>query len=256
MAVIQDVLSRLESIAPIEGKMEFDNVGLLVGRREKPVTKILTALDITDWVIDEAKTFGAELIVSHHPVVFSCKSVTGDSDTGCHILSLAEAGIAAICMHTNLDAAAGGVNDVLAERLGVKNTGNFTPEKIGKIGQLGEETTMDAFLPLVKARLSAPGLKYFDAGRPVHRVAVLGGSGGGDLEAAAAHGCDTYVTADVKYHVWLLAKELGVNLIDAGHFETENQVVPVVAALLGEAFPEISVKISENHGPTAQYFVG
>ena len=98
MVTVQDIFAFLQEIAPVEMKMEFDNVGLLVGRRERPVTKVLAALDITDWVIEEAKEMGAELIVSHHPVLFSAKRVTEDTPEGRHILAMAENGIAAICI--------------------------------------------------------------------------------------------------------------------------------------------------------------
>lgn len=264
MVTVQDVLSMLERFAPAEMKMDFDNVGLLVGRREKPVTRILAALDITDWVIEEAKTMGAELIVSHHPVLFSAKSVTEDTTEGRHILHLAESGIAAICMHTNLDAADGGVNDALAEALGLCGTKAIavdgvlpdgTPYGIGRVGTLSAPMELSDFLSMTAEKLSAPGLKYYDSGRRVHRVGIVGGSGGSDLPKAIAHGCDTFVTADVKYNVWLEAKEAGVNLVDAGHFCTENTVMPVLCEKLRAAFGEICVKISENHGPTAQYFV-
>lgn len=264
MVTVQDVLSVLEQLAPAEMKMEFDNVGLLVGRREKPVTKILAALDITDWVIEEAKTLGAELIVSHHPVLFSTKSITEDTPEGRHILALAENGIAAICMHTNLDAAEGGVNDALAATLGLCGTkavavdgilSDGTPYGIGRVGTLSHAVEFCDFLSETAEKLSAPGLKYYDSGKMVHKVAVVGGSGGSDLPKAIAHGCDTFVTADVKYNVWLEAKEAGINLIDAGHFCTENTVVPVLREKLQAAFADVCVKISENHGPTAQFFV-
>ena len=263
MVTVQDVFAFLRGFAPTETKMEFDNVGLLAGRREKPVTKVLTALDITDWVIEEAKEMGAELIVSHHPVLFSCKSVTEDTSEGRHILTMAENGIAAICMHTNLDAAEGGVNDALAEALGLEDTfpiavdGVFEGREygIGRVGVLPGEMTVDAFLRLAAEKLKAPGLKYHDAGRAVRKVGVVGGSGGSDLAKAIGHGCDTFVTADVKYNVWLEAKEAGINLIDAGHFCTENTVIPVLQAKLSGVFPALQVKISEKHCPTAQFFV-
>ena len=264
MVTVQDVLSLLEQFAPRDMKMDFDNVGLLVGRREKPVTKILAALDITDWVIEEAKTLGAELIVSHHPVLFSAKSITEDTPEGRHILTLAENGIAAICMHTNLDAAEGGVNDALAAALGLCDTKlidvdgvlrDGTAYGIGRVGTVSEPLEFADFLALTAKKLSAPGLKYYDSGKMVHKVAVVGGSGGSDLPKAIANGCDTFVTADVKYNVWLEAKEVGINLIDAGHFCTENTVLPVLCGKLQAAFGDICVKISEKHGPTAQYFV-
>ena len=255
MQRVSDILAFLDKKAPMAGKMEFDNVGLLVGRAGRPVSRVLTALDITAGVIAEAQALGAELIVSHHPLFFELKAVTGSSMEGELTLSLAEAGIAAICMHTNLDAAEGGVNDALMAALGGTVTGVLEPDTgIGRVGTLPSPMAFSDFLPLVKDALRCSGLRYHDAGRPVEKLAVCGGSGGGDIGLAAAAGCDTYVTADIKYHQFLEAAHRGVNLIDAGHFCTENVVVPALAGWLRETFPAVDVRISQTHGQTAQFF--
>ncbi|MCC8356324.1 MAG: Nif3-like dinuclear metal center hexameric protein [Oscillospiraceae bacterium] len=163
--------------------------------------------------------------------------------------------IAAICMHTNLDAAAGGVNDALMTALGGRVTGQLAPASgIGRIGELAGERSLADFLPLVKSALSSNGLRYHDAGRPVKNLAVCGGSGGGEIDLAYQAGCDTYVTADVKYDQFLEAKHLGLNLIDADHFCTENVVVPVLADWIREAFPSLEVHIAQSHGQTARFY--
>jgi dinuclear metal center YbgI/SA1388 family protein len=255
MTTVQDVLQFLTQKAPVERKLSFDNVGLLVGRSDRPVTGIVTALDITDEVIQFAMAQKADLIVSHHPLFFELKSVTNQTWTGARALTLAEAGIAAICMHTNLDAAQGGVNDALMSALGGQVTGELDPDSlIGRVGVLPKPMTMAAFLPQVKTALAGNGLRYHDAGQPVHRVAVCGGSGGGEIALAVAAGCDTYVTADVKYDQFLEAKHLGLNLIDADHFATENVVVPVLQSWLTEAFPTVPVQIAACHKQTAQFY--
>ena len=254
MTTVGDVFAVLNEKAPVAGKMEFDNVGLLVGHSARPVTRILTALDITAEVIDEAANMGAELIVSHHPLFFELKTVTDSTMEGHLALSLAEKGVAAICMHTNLDAAQGGVNDALMTALGGKAEAILEPDTaIGRVGELSQEVPFSEFLPFVKKRLASNGLRYHDAGKPVKRLAVCGGSGGGDIGLAAAAGCDTYVTADVKYHQFLEAKHLGLNLIDADHFCTENVVVPVLHGWLTGAFPEIEVRVSAIHKQTVQF---
>ena len=254
MTTVSDVFAFLNEKAPVAGKMEFDNVGLLVGHSERPVTRILTALDITSEVIEEAADMNAELIVSHHPLFFELKAVTDNSLEGHLALSLAERGIAAICMHTNLDAAQGGVNDALMAALGGQVEAILELDTaIGRVGELAQEVPFSEFLPFVKKHLTSNGLRYHDAGKPVKRLAVCGGSGGGDIGLAAAAGCDTYVTADVKYHQFLEAKHLGLNLIDADHFCTENVVVPVLHKWLTEAFPEIEVRISAVHKQTVQF---
>lgn len=255
MPTVGDILKNLTVFAPVEAKLDFDNVGLLVGRADRPVHKILTALDITDEVIEEAIAENAELIVSHHPLFFELKSVTDGTWTGERALKLAEHKIAAICMHTNLDAARGGVNDALLDALGLVYAGELDEATmIGRVGVLPADMTMADFLAQVTGSLRANGLRYHDAGRPVRRVAVCGGSGGGEVGLAHAAGCDTYVTADIKYDPFLEAKHLGLNLIDADHFCTENVVVPVLRDRLMQAFPGIEVVVSRVHAQTAQFY--
>lgn len=255
MTTVKDIFDVLAAKAPVDKKLDFDNVGLLVGRSGNAVGRVLVALDITDDVIDEAKKLRANLIVSHHPLFFELKSVTDATWTGERTLDLAENRIAAICMHTNLDAARGGVNDALLEAVGCTYTEELDPDTmIGRIGLRSEETPLYDFLQEVKTSLHCNGLRYHDAGRPVHKVAVCGGSGGGEIALAHAAGCDTYVTSDIKYDPFLEAKHLGINLIDADHFCTENVVVPVLARWIHEKFPALSVLVSQRHGQTAQFF--
>ena len=197
MPTVSEILSLLDSKAPMSTKMDWDNVGLLVGSGGQEVRQILIALDITDEVVKEAAGMGAELIVSHHPLFFELKSVTDSDRTGRKIVNLIRNGISAICFHTNLDAACGGVNDTMAGLLGLKNIKLLSeegigqdgePYGIGRYGELSEPVSMDSFLGLVKTRLKSNGLRYHDAGRPVNRVAVLGGSGGGDMKHAIERG--------------------------------------------------------------------
>lgn len=256
MTKVSDILNFLEEKAPFGLKLDFDNVGHLVGHGEQKVNKILVALDITDEVIEEAVEMGAELIVSHHPLIFfAIKSVTDGTWVGRRILRMAEKGIAGICMHTNLDAAQDGVNDALMKALGGDVTEILDPVSgIGRIGLLPREISFDQFLEHTKKALSVNGLRYHDAGRTVRRIGCCGGSGGGDLALAAEAGCDCYVTADVKYDQFLEAKSLGISLVDADHFCTENVVVPVLEQWLKEAFPALDVRVSDKHAQTVQFY--
>jgi len=262
MVKVQDIYGRLAELAPLEMKMDFDNPGFLVGRGDTPVARVLVSLDITDEVIGEAAEKGAQLIVSHHPLFFSLKSVTDGDRIGRKVVALISSGISAVCMHTNLDAAKGGVNDALACVLGLRDIEILNVEGVdsageeysyGRVGVLPEPTDMAGFLQSVKTALGANGLRYYDAGRPVYKVASVGGSGGGMLEYAAAKDCDTFVTSDIKYDVFLAAKEMGINLIDGDHFCTENTVVAPLADFIREAFPDVDVLISERHRQTAQF---
>ena len=263
MATVKEVSAFLDSIAPCSMKMDFDNVGFLVGDGNKQVNKVLLALDITDEVIAEAIEYGADLVVAHHPLMFSIKNASTDDMIGRKLVAMLGAGMAAICMHTNLDAAVGGVNDCLMNVLGVSSEGVIEPYGedqngssygMGRYGTV-EEMPLAAFLRHCKDALQCNGLRFVDAGKPVQRVAVCGGSGSSMLQDVAALGCDTFVTADVKHNGFLDAKELGINLIDAGHYSTENVVIPYLFERLAEQFPDFDMVISRRHGQPEQYFV-
>lgn len=264
MAKVSEIRDFFNTKAPFYMKLDFDNIGLLVGFANAEVTKVLVALDITDQVIEEAAASGAQLIVSHHPVIFEAlKRVTDDDVKGRKLIRMLTNGISGICLHTNMDTAEGGVNDALMTALGGKVTGllsphgchpDGTPYGVSRVGELDAPTDFDAFLKTVKTNLRANGLRYVSAGRSVYKIACCGGAGGGDMLKAFEAGCDTYVTADLKYDQFLLAGDIGLNLIDADHFCTENVVVPVMAEMLESAFPEIEVRISEAHKQTIQFY--
>lgn len=253
---VHDILTFVETLAPLSMKYDWDNVGLLCGSAGQEVHKILVALDPFEGVCLEAADKGADLLVTHHPLIFRPRtSVTDGDDVGRSILFLAKHGISALNAHTNLDCAPGGVNDVLAETLGLADVevldplgvdGQGRPWGLLRAGTVAEQSLVQ-FLAHVKIRLSAQGLRYVDGGRPVRKVAVGGGACADELPAVLAAGCDTFVTADVKYNEFYDAKAAGVNLIDAGHFATENPVVAVLAAKLRAAFPEIPVECAETH---------
>lgn len=263
MATVKEVYGFVDQIAPFRTQLSFDNAGFLVGRGERQVRRILVALDMTREVVMEAAEWGAELILSHHPVIFHpARSITDQDPTGETLLLLAEHGIAAICAHTNLDAAQGGVNDVLARELGMEGLGVLEssgvdeaglPIGIGRTGVLPAPVPLLAFARQVKERLGAHGVRYVDAGRPAHRVAVGGGACGDLLPLAAQKGCDTFVTADVKYNQFLDAKAMGINLVDAGHFPTENVVCPELVRRLKAAFPDLEVRLSARHSEVFSY---
>lgn len=257
MANVREIYEYLDALAPFSTQMSFDNSGFLVGRGDAPVQKLLVALDITAEVVAEALEADCQLIVSHHPILFHpAKCITDDDPTGRVLLSLVENKLAAICAHTNLDAAQGGVNDALAQKLGLSHVelleqsgvdAQGRPYGIGRVGEVQGFSDLTGFAAFVRDTLGARGLRLEDAGRPVRRVAVGGGACGDMLGLAVQLGCDTFVTADVKYNVFLDARAMGVNLIDAGHFSTENVVCPVLAGWLEEGFPQVRVFSSQRH---------
>jgi len=258
VVTVKDIYSAIDRWAPFDTQMDFDNSGFLVGRGEKTVSKVLVALDITRFVIEEAEKIGAQLIVAHHPVIFRpLKSLTDGDLTGDNVLTMAEKGIAAICAHTNLDAAQGGVNCALARELELTDIAQLHPDGmdeqgreygIGRIGtahQLGLST--EQYACFVKEKLGTSSVRFVDTGKPVCKVAVGGGSCADMMVDAIAKGCDTFVTADVKYNFYLEAKQLGINLMDAGHYATENTVCAPIVSYLKEQFPDLEVILSDCH---------
>lgn len=243
MTKVRDILNFLAGAAPLELQLDFDNSGFLLGRSDAEVRRVLLSLDVTGEVVEEAVSEQAQLIVSHHPVIFRpIKAITDEK-----LLSLLENSIAVISMHTNLDIAAGGVNDVLLRLLGASGNEALDDDGCGRIGVLDEELELRDFLAICREKLDCKGLRYWDAGRRVKKLAVMGGAGGDFVEQAFQRGCDTYVTSDIKYNRFLEAAEMGINLIDADHFCTENPVIPVLAEKLSAAFPEVEFIVSRRH---------
>ena len=263
MNTVADILNFLETIAPRYMKMDWDNVGLLCGSRKTPVTKILVALDPFEDVCREAAQWGAELIVTHHPLIFHpMKAVTDETEVGRCLQLLCANGISAINAHTNLDCAPEGVNHRLAEQLGLSEIRVINPSGTDEQGRpwgllrcgYVDVQPLESFLATVKQQLGCEGLRYVSGGKPVCKVAVGGGACGSELMDAVRAGCDTFVTADVKYNGFFDARALGINLIDAGHFHTENPVTTLLAEKIALAFPEIQVMISESHHDCMKYY--
>ena len=262
MATVKDILYYVQEIAPVYMKESWDKVGLNCGRLDRSVTKILIALDPFDAVCKEAKDLGAELVLTHHALIWQPGFVTDETAWGRNTLFLIENGIAHINAHTNLDCAPGGVNDTLAQVLGLQNiqvvspNGNDAqgrPYGLLRQGEV-ESQPIEKFMTTVKESLGCDGLRYVSCGKPVHKVAVGGGACAGFLNQAVDAGCDTFVTADIRYNQFWDTQDLGINLIDAGHFHTENPVCNYLADCLRAAFPEISVKLSQTHTDCAKFF--
>lgn len=233
---VQEILQELKAFAPPELACSWDNVGLLVDAG-RPVDKVLTALDITADVVREAAAAGCQLIVSHHPVIFDPMKQIAADDVPAMLL---QNGISGICMHTNLDAAPGGVNDTLADLLGISRDDrrNFA-ENCGRIGTVQSTTT--AAIAQFCAETLHSGVKFVDSGKPVTRLAEVSGGGGSYLQEAIDEGADCLVTGEAAHHIALLAKQKGVGLVVAGHWGTEQGIADVLAARLHTAFPHLEV---------------
>ena len=259
MATVHEIEQSLFSWAPRESAMDWDNVGHLVGDPEREVTRVLVALDITERVAREAVDLGAQLIVSHHPVMNvrwherEMQTLRSDMRLGGLLTMLVKNDVSAICMHTNLDAADGGVNDCLAHALGLSGLSMLNEEKIGRIGTISCEKPLEEFLQDVVKLLGCRGLRYHSGERPVRRVAVGGGACGEYIQRVIDLGCDTFVTSDLGYHDFLDTQ--GLNLIDAGHFPSVNVVCEELVRRLCEAFPTIQITKSAVHHDAVQFYM-
>ncbi len=247
---IKDIIEFTESFAPLNSAMEFDNVGLLIGSENNEVKKAVVALDITDEVIDEAIENGAQLIISHHPVIFNAlKNIPSNSI----VYRLIQNNLNALCLHTNLDLSPEfGVNTCLAEAVGVKNA-EFVEDECLYIGEIENELTNKEFAENVKAALKCDGLRYTMPDKKVKKVAICSGSGGDLAPLAKENGADVLLTGEIKHHDILNANKLGIAIIDAGHFKTEDIVITPLTDKLSAEFPEVEFIRSEKCNDGIKY---
>ena len=242
MITVRDIEQFLYDWAPPDTAESWDNVGLLVGRPDRPVRRVLVALDVTPAVAAEAAELGADLIVAHHPVIFHPLKRIGRSDVPFRMI---KKNISGLCAHTNLDAAEGGVNDILCKLFGVTGARGFAEGGMGRIGQI-RTVSAAQLADQCQTTLNAK-VKYVDAGRPINTLAVLGGSGDHLIEEALAAGADALLTGEAGHHDALDAKRLGLSLVAAGHFATEFPVVPVLADKLARRFARVRVLCSRRN---------
>ncbi len=229
---ISDVIERFEKEFPQELAYEWDNVGLLVGDRNREVTSVVTCLDVTEDVIDFAKNMEAELIISHHPVIFSpINRINRDTKSGRLLMDAIENKIAIYSAHTNCDKAESGINTRLAEMLGLDFVEPLEDDGLGRIGNLSEPVAFDEFAKVVEDTLAIKVRFCGDTKKLVRRVAVCSGAGSDVIPTAIAKGADVLVTGDTKYHQMLDFKD-DINIIDAGHFGTECVVAEIFAEIL------------------------
>lgn len=240
---VMELYRELDARIPRSLSCEWDNDGLMCcPDKNKEVRRVLVALDVTDRVVSRAIKEKFDVILSHHPLIFKgLRAMGGEDPISSKVLRLIGAGIAVMSFHTRLDAVEGGVNDMLASLLGLDEVEVFgqNGECIGRIGRLERPMTTREFAEHVKATLRSPAVFYGDAGNPVRRVAVLGGSGDDDVSAAREAGADTYLSGTLKYHDLTDAPESGMNLLMAGHFYTERPVCRVLCDTVESIAPDI-----------------
>ena len=229
-------------IAPYELAEEWDNVGLLLGRRGAQVTRVLVALDLTEGVIREAKTLGAQAIVTHHPIMMSARRrLTDDDREGRLMLEIAQAGIAHIAAHTNFDSAPDGVNDTLMALMGARN---IRGEGCIRVGELEPGLTLGELAQRAEKKLRGP-VRVFGAGdMSVHVLGCCSGAGSGELEKARALGADCLLSGEIKHHHALDFADAGCGVLEAGHYETENPACEVMAIALQNACDALKYNVT------------
>ncbi|WP_423237129.1 Nif3-like dinuclear metal center hexameric protein [Clostridium vincentii] len=245
---VRDIIREMEILAPPFLQESYDNVGLMVGTEEKKVEKILLALDCTKDVIEEAKENNVDLIITHHPLIFRKPSrIISEDLQGWKIIELIKNDISIYSSHTNLDAAKGGINEELVKSLGFKNSKlidnknikGYEEAGIGRIVELEEEILVEDLINLVKEKLLIKSLRAVVADKGIKKIAFINGSGQDFFAKALDLGADCIITGDTTYHFALDYKEMGVTIIDAGHFSTEWIMFLKVMKKIEELFKDI-----------------
>ncbi|RJR18438.1 MAG: Nif3-like dinuclear metal center hexameric protein [Desulfobacteraceae bacterium] len=263
---LKDISELLEGIAPRRLAEKWDNVGLQVGSRNKEIRRILLALDPGLDALEAASNMGAQLLITHHPLIFSpLYNVDTESFPGEIIAAALEKGICVMAAHTNLDGAREGISEVLAELLDIKNleiiekSGDREDEGLGRIGTLDEKVPLFVFARNVAERLAVDTVKIVgEETAMVQKVAVLGGAGGGFVSKALSMSADVLVTGDLGYHHALEASRCGLAVVDAGHFHTEKAALRIVAGRFQSVIKSmgwaVDVEFYEGQKPPFLYF--
>lgn len=262
MIKVGDIYDYINIIAPFKNSMDFDNTGILIGNYENTVKNILISLDVTPEVCEEAIKNNFNLIITHHPVIFRpVKNIK--FNTSVH--KLLKYDINLISAHTNLDVAENGVNFNLCKKLDLKNlqalsycdniNNNRKNNKIimGFVGDLDFELSSRDFANFVKNKLNCAGLRYTNCNNNIKKVAVCAGAGGNLIQDVIKTGADAFVTGEIKHSDIILANSENITVVDAGHFRTENIIVPVLRDILKEKFSGINIEISQVFDDKMEY---
>lgn len=241
---IKEIYDYLDRIAPFSTGAEWDNTGLSVGSLENDVKKIYIALDVTSDSLKEAVSFGADLFLTHHPLIFNPVNVI---ERGSLIYKAVESGITFISAHSNLDIASGGVNDTLGDLCGIKNLRTSNIDGFLKIGEIDPCSARD-FACKVKSVLGGR-VSLTNPEKVIKNVAVCSGSGGDLINVAKAEGADALLTGEAKHHEYLISNESDISLIVAGHYETENIICEKLADKLKTEFADIEIMVSTGSAP-------
>ena len=255
---VKDIIKVVEEFAPLAIQEGWDNSGLCVGSPEDEVTSVLLALDCTPALVDEAMACGADMIVTHHPLIFSgLKKISPDDMIGEAVIKAIRAGISIYAAHTNADKVIEGVSGAMAAKLGLRNVTILDEDGdgtgLGVVGDLPQPMTSEEALALVKDKF---GLKVVKSSAPmdamISRVAMCGGSGGSLIGAARKSGAQLYISGDISYHNFFTPD--GFMIMDIGHYESEIEIVDILFSLIKKNFPTFAVRITQNLNSNPIYY--
>ncbi|MBC5631127.1 Nif3-like dinuclear metal center hexameric protein [Clostridium sp. NSJ-6] len=252
MKKVKEIIEVMETLAPTFLKEDFDNVGLMVGDREKEVKKVLVALDCTLKVVQEAKDNNVDLIITHHPLIFRRpNNITTDTLQGKKIIELIKNNISLYSSHTNLDSAKKGLNDSIPGLLGYDTSEILETNKrdseagLGRLVKLEKATTLEDIINKVKATFNINNLRVVKGKDEVNKIAIINGSGQDFIGRAISKGADCIITGDTTYHFASDYKEMGINIIDAGHFASEQIVFFNVMKNIIDKFNDVEFILSK-----------
>ena len=255
---VKDIIAVIEEFAPLSIQEGWDNSGLCVGSPEDEVTSALFALDCTEQLVDEAVACGADMIITHHPLIFSgLKKISPQDQVGAAVIKAIKNGIAIYAAHTNADKVIAGVSGAMAAKLGLTDVQILDEDcdgtGLGVVGDLSQPLTADEAVALVKEKF---GLKMLKASRPsdglISRVAMCGGSGGSLIGAARRSGAQLYISGDISYHNFFTPE--GFMIMDIGHYESEIEIVNILFSLIKKNFPTFAVRITQNINSNPIYY--
>lgn len=249
---VKELYSVFSERIPEELREEWDNDGLMCSAdTSSEVRRVLCTLDVTEEIVDYAIEQCFDLIISHHPLIFRpLTSVTEDNHVARKVIKLIESGISVFSFHTRADKVSGGVNDRLCDLLGMFDTKPFGEGLLGRIGELDEELTIEDFACKVKLATGSDTVRYADGYNSVRRVAVVGGDGKDFVSAAITEGADTFLSGRLSYNVMEEASERGINLVEAGHYFTEQPVTELFRNIVNRADPEVYTEIISSNNIT------
>ena len=255
---VKDIINIIEEFAPLSIQESWDNSGLCIGSPEDEVSSVLLGLDCTPELVDEAIACGADMIVTHHPLIFSgLKKISPENQIGEVVMKAIRAGIAVYAAHTNADKVIAGVSGAMAARLGLENVEILDEDGdgtgLGVVGDFKEPMTVDEAVIYIKEKFD---LKVVKASKPIEglisRVAMCGGSGGSLIGKAVASGAQLYISGDISYHNFFTQK--GFMLMDIGHYESEKEIVEILFSLIKKNFPTFAVRITQNINSNPIYY--